>query len=379
MRSGKVTPPHASAITRMKCPKCGFEQPQSEECRGCGIIIGRYLEIQAAGEAGNTRARISRSSSLPALKQVRAFYESQATMLGAGLAPGDAIKQFLSGLKDEKSRPEYRRLQTAIEEGSSYSAAMARSPSVFPAHHVAIVAAGEQTGDLGQVFTELYNLLDKQIELREQLTRQLRRPLITVLAAVVILPLPQWFSDGLLAYLTGGLVPLAVTTFALFVAIRIFARTVNARRRVEKLISLALVRDYYTNRFLRIYVALHAAGINSEGAWRVAANAIDNSFLNEVLASHEPMLAQGNTVTEVARATNAFSVEQLQRLSTAEASGTMHRSMTQYLVDAEADLVRRVDSLVRGLAFTTGILISAYIGYTIIDTYSGLVSPESVP
>ena len=26
----------------MQCPKCGYEQPQSIECRSCGIIINKY-------------------------------------------------------------------------------------------------------------------------------------------------------------------------------------------------------------------------------------------------------------------------------------------------------------------------------------------------
>ncbi len=30
----------------MRCPKCGSEQPQSEECRRCKVIISKYNTIQ---------------------------------------------------------------------------------------------------------------------------------------------------------------------------------------------------------------------------------------------------------------------------------------------------------------------------------------------
>lgn len=30
----------------MKCPACGYEQPQSEECQKCGIIIEKFFKMQ---------------------------------------------------------------------------------------------------------------------------------------------------------------------------------------------------------------------------------------------------------------------------------------------------------------------------------------------
>lgn len=30
----------------MKCPKCGFEQPESEICAGCGVVVAKFLERQ---------------------------------------------------------------------------------------------------------------------------------------------------------------------------------------------------------------------------------------------------------------------------------------------------------------------------------------------
>ena len=34
----------------MHCPRCGFEQPQSEECIGCGIIFSKYVESLGRGD-----------------------------------------------------------------------------------------------------------------------------------------------------------------------------------------------------------------------------------------------------------------------------------------------------------------------------------------
>ena len=37
----------STSTARMKCPKCGHEQPQAAECSACGIIIEKYLARQA--------------------------------------------------------------------------------------------------------------------------------------------------------------------------------------------------------------------------------------------------------------------------------------------------------------------------------------------
>jgi len=40
----EMEPPSETVQQKITCPKCGFEQEKTEECRRCGIIISKYLK-----------------------------------------------------------------------------------------------------------------------------------------------------------------------------------------------------------------------------------------------------------------------------------------------------------------------------------------------
>lgn len=42
--------PRSEQVEKITCPKCGFEQEKTEECRRCGIIINKYLDNQEKTE-----------------------------------------------------------------------------------------------------------------------------------------------------------------------------------------------------------------------------------------------------------------------------------------------------------------------------------------
>jgi hypothetical protein len=42
--------PTSEPLEKITCPKCGFEQEKTEECRRCGIIINKYLENREQAE-----------------------------------------------------------------------------------------------------------------------------------------------------------------------------------------------------------------------------------------------------------------------------------------------------------------------------------------
>jgi hypothetical protein len=42
--------PTSERLEKITCPKCGFEQEKTEECRRCGIIINKYLENREQAE-----------------------------------------------------------------------------------------------------------------------------------------------------------------------------------------------------------------------------------------------------------------------------------------------------------------------------------------
>jgi len=194
----------------MRCPKCGLEQTESEECRGCGIIIARYLARQQAmpGVAAARGRKRRRYGLLGIERELRNYYLAMDRSLGAGMDAQQAHRSFIEHTSSLRDTSPYRHIEAALADGRPASEGMRASPDYFPAHHMRLVAAGEQSGDPSTMYRQLHELVSRRIETVGTVTRELRKPVLTLLASFFILPLPVLMSAGAGAYLSSSLLPL---------------------------------------------------------------------------------------------------------------------------------------------------------------------------
>ena len=126
--------------------------------------------------------------------QRRAFSASQRatwTRQLAGLvSSGLPIERALSALAEESEHEQQRQLMAAIRaevnSGSSLGRALGLHPSEFPAIDRAVIAAGEESGHLGDVLNQLANDLEDQQILRSKLLSASLYPAIVSLVALAI-------------------------------------------------------------------------------------------------------------------------------------------------------------------------------------------------
>ena len=126
------------------------------------------------------RARIFNANSL-------SVWTSQlAGLVSSGLQ----LERALAALADEADRPEQQRLvaslRAEVNAGSSFARALAQHPREFDASYRAVVAAGEQGGQLGAVLDRLATDLEEREALRNKLISAALYPAIVTLFAVVI-------------------------------------------------------------------------------------------------------------------------------------------------------------------------------------------------
>ena len=126
--------------------------------------------------------------------QTHAFSSSQRatwTRQLAGLvSSGLPIERALSALAEESEHEQQRQLMAAIRaevnSGSSLGRALGLHPSEFPAIDRAVIAAGEESGHLGDVLNQLANDLEDQQILRSKLLSASLYPAIVSLVALAI-------------------------------------------------------------------------------------------------------------------------------------------------------------------------------------------------
>lgn len=119
---------------------------------------------------------------------------SQRTVLTRQLAglvsSGLTVERALSALADEAEHEAQRHLLAAVRAevnaGSSLGRALEAWPRDFPAIDRAVIAAGEQSGQLGRVLEHLADELEAQQLLRSKLLGAVLYPAIVTLVAVAI-------------------------------------------------------------------------------------------------------------------------------------------------------------------------------------------------
>ena len=117
----------------------------------------------------------------------RAVWTRQlAGLVGSGLP----LERALSALAEEAPTDKQKHLMAAIRAevnaGSSLGRALGQHPREFPAIDQAVIAAGEQSGHLGQVLEQLASDLEDQQNLRAKLMGAALYPAIVTLVALAI-------------------------------------------------------------------------------------------------------------------------------------------------------------------------------------------------
>lgn len=117
------------------------------------------------------------------------------------------LERALTALCDEAETPRQRNLLAAlraeVNAGSSFAKALGQHPREFTPIYVAVIGAGEQSGNLGQVLERLADDLAEQQALKARLIGAALYPAIVTLVAFVIV-----------MFLVGYVVPQVANVFA---------------------------------------------------------------------------------------------------------------------------------------------------------------------
>lgn len=128
------------------------------------------------------------------ITQARAFSASQravwtrqlAGLVGSGLPLERALSALAEEAPTERQKHLMATIRAEVNAGSSLGRALGQHPREFPLIDQAVIAAGEQSGHLGQVLEQLASDLEEQQTLRAKLLGAALYPAIVTLVALAI-------------------------------------------------------------------------------------------------------------------------------------------------------------------------------------------------
>src|SRR3569623_1543065 len=145
------------------------------ELRGRGLLV---MDVQPAGEGVGGGLSLNPASWLPpASFDVEPGFQQLATMLHSGLRL----------VADQARRPRAAKVRNAlrehIEEGSTFSDALAAHPRMFTPHVVQLMRVGEHAGTLESSLIRSVEHLERGRTLRMMVLNALAYPMVVVLMA----------------------------------------------------------------------------------------------------------------------------------------------------------------------------------------------------
>ncbi len=251
------------------------------------------------------------SASVPA-----EFFRQLATYLEAGVP----IIRALEGLSTQGPRAARRvsaGIAAEITRGDTFAEAVKRRPRVFSTSQIALIAAGEQSGQLSQTLARLAAALEQSGRFRRRLWISLLYPILVYHAGVIIVTgirsLLNFSADGLRLQFNpaAGAVVLLLGFGPVYGLLTAFWLGGRAARRVraaawlrDRLVAFipvlgALARFLAIARFARTLEGLYHAGVAVPRGLELAAAGCGNELLRRPLdtaatavqAGDEPIIA----------------------------------------------------------------------------------------
>jgi len=316
------------------------------------------------------------------------FSRQLHTLLKAGVP----IMRALGGLQEAAINPAMKHViqdvREALEGGRELSAGLARHPRVFSPFYISMVRVGEMTGLLDIIFLRLFEHLEFERYMREQVKSALRYPSFVVIAMAIaivvinIFVIPAFakvfagfgaelplmtrlllgFSEFMVAYWPHMLAVVA----GCVLAFRSWVATVKGRHDWEGIalripIAGKILHKAALARFARSFALGMRSGVPVMQALSNSAQTVDNSYIARRIENMREGVERGESILRSALTVSIFTPVVLQMVAVGEESGAIDDMMEEigqmYQQEVEYELKTLGQQIEPILIVSLGVLV----------------------
>ncbi|MFA7665372.1 MAG: type II secretion system inner membrane protein GspF [Burkholderiaceae bacterium] len=318
----------------------------------------------------------ARSSALlaPRLKaaELALVTRQLASLLAARLPIEQALGAVVEQAERSSVRDRFAAVRSEVIAGQTLTQALARYPRDFPDVYRALVAAGEQSGDLASVMLRLADYVESRTALQQRIVLAFTYPaIVTVVATLVIIALltyvvPQvvsvfaqtrqelpWLTVGLIAVSDfarnwGWLVLIA--GLAAFVAWRFALRSPSFRlawhaRLLRMPVLGRLVLGLNTARFASTLGILTRSGVPLIRALEAGARTLGNDALRDTVDEAIERVREGAPLARSLAAGKRFAPVMIHMIASGEATGELPEMLERTAEQLSQETERRTLAL----------------------------------
>ena len=324
-------------------------------------------------------------------------------------AAGVPMLEGLGDLRDSTENPRFRAVVADIieniEGGSQLSEAMGRFPIVFDRTFTALITAGEQSGELAEVFKSLSESLKWQDELAAQTKKIIMYPAfvgtvvlgVTFFLMIFLVPqligfiknmggeLPMhtkaliFVSDLFINYwyLIIGLPVLGVIGLKIVIKNSPPARYKFDGFKLRIWLVGPVLHKIILSRFTTFFALMYAAGITILDAIKLSEEIVNNEVVSDGLKRAGQMISEGQGVSAAFEATGIFPPLVVRMLKVGEATGQLDTSLrnVSYFYNREIkEMIDRVQALIEPIMTVILGLILGWVMLSVLGPIYDLIS-----
>ncbi|NQZ25798.1 MAG: type II secretion system F family protein [Colwellia sp.] len=290
------------------------------------------------------------------LEELIIFCRQMYALMRSGVPILRAINGMVESANSNTLKKALSDIGKQLEGGYSFSSALNHHPKIFDHLFVSLVHVGENTGQLDQAFFKLTTYLERELDTRKRIKAALRYPsmvLIALSAALVILNIfvIPTFAD-MFSRLGADLPPMTQFIIAssnlftnywyyMLLAIVVTYLMINKslktkqgryqwdRRKIKIPIIGSIIERSILARFSHSFAIVLKAGVPMTTALTLVAEAVDNTYMQEKIASMRQGIESGESLLRSSVASNLFTPLVLQMVAVGEETGRVDELLAE--------------------------------------------------
>jgi MSHA biogenesis protein MshG len=326
------------------------------------------------------------------------FSRQMYTLLKAGIP----IMRALNGLQASTKNKAFVRvigdIRESLDSGRELSAALSQHPKVFSSFYVSMIRVGETTGMLETVFLRLFDHLEFEKFMRDQIKSALRYPTFVVIAMAVAIVIVNLFVIPAFAkvfqsfgaelpfmtqvllgfshfmvvswpYLLAGIIGAALL-FRSYIATTVGRYNWDSFK-LKIPVAGKIIHKATMARFARSFALSSKSGVPIMQGLTLVAQTVDNALIAQKVEEMRIGVERGESILRSATSSGVFNPIVLQMIAVGEESGALDDLMQEI-----ADMYQRdVEYEIKTLGAQIEPILIVFLGVMVLILALGIFLP----
>ena len=332
-------------------------------------------------------------------KDLAMFTRQLEMLLNTGIPMLDALDALEAAAVTDNLKKVVNNLKKRVTGGAQLSAAMDEQSAVFSNFYVKMVQAGEASGTLPNIFAQVREFTERDMEARAKVKKAMRYPMFVGIALILAgyvqisvvlpkmastmfsgqdeLPLPTRImlgvSDLLSAY---GLIALVIVG-SVIAGIKYYTRTPEGGYNFDALLLNLpkigpMLRSTAVSRFAQMLNVLVSSGVQVVDALAIAGETVDNKVYEKDLKKARKDVL-GGTAMSVALQSKYMPDMAVSLISIGEKTGALSEMLEGVADYFTSDMEDKIDGLTAAIEPIMTLIITLFVGMFVLAVFLPMI------